>query len=73
MQINNIDVRRYDPADLNRYISMLFQTTDKRSVTNREFLRWGDIATPLNDARLWEAAEQSGAAAIIKSFPQVRP
>jgi ATP-binding cassette, subfamily B, bacterial len=67
--LDGIDLRDYDPADLHRQISVLFQDYARYQLTVRENIWLGNIDAPLTSETVWQAATIAGAAAAIDRLP----
>lgn len=65
-----INLRDFDPADLRREISVVFQDYAKYHLTASENIWLGNIDLPTNDEHIEEAARKSGADDVIKNLPK---
>jgi ATP-binding cassette, subfamily B, bacterial len=68
--LNGIDLRAYDPVELRRHISILFQDYMVFEFTASENIWFGDVSAPPDDRRITEAAELSGIHRVVQRFPK---
>jgi len=68
--INDINVKQYDPADLRRHISVLFQDVGEYSgLTISDNIGIGDVENIYSTAAVQQSAVAAGAADFIERFP----
>lgn len=68
--MDGIDLRDFDPVDLRREISVIFQDYVKYQLTARENIQFGNVEQAANEERIMEAATQSGADSVIQGLKQ---
>jgi len=67
--IDGIDVGDFATADLRREISVTFQDYAKYQLSARQNIWAGNIARPVDDEGVVEAARRAGAAEVIEGLP----
>jgi ATP-binding cassette subfamily B protein len=68
--INDINVKEYDPVELRRHISVLFQDIGKfHGLTITENIGVGKVENLGNDEAVQQAAKDAGAAEFIEELP----
>jgi len=68
--VNNIDVRRYNPADYHKHVSAVFQGFSKFNSTVRENVGIGRIENLPHRSSIETALELASADAVVNSLPQ---
>lgn len=68
--IDGINLRDYSTVDLRRNIGVVFQDYVRYCMTARENIRLGNVEAQVNDKRIYEAAERSGADEFISSLKE---
>lgn len=68
--LDGVDLRQFDPAELRRGITVLFQEPVRFHTTAAENIAMGDLASRPDAARIHAAAEAAGAALPIGKLPQ---
>jgi ATP-binding cassette subfamily B protein len=68
--IDGVDLRQFSLADLRRQFSVIFQDYVQYHFTAHDNIWLGNIAVAANDDRIQQAAQRSGADAVIRSLPQ---
>ncbi|KAK7470967.1 hypothetical protein VKT23_002381 [Stygiomarasmius scandens] len=68
--VNNVDVRRYDPADYHKHVSAVFQGFSKFNSTVRENVGIGRIENLPHRSSIETALELASADAVVNSLPQ---
>ncbi|ANH82030.1 ABC transporter [Niabella ginsenosidivorans] len=68
--LNGTDIRNYDAHEFRKMIGVVFQDFNRYSFTAAENIYLGNIQAPFDERRAKEAAEKSGAATFINSFPK---
>jgi len=68
--LDGIDLRDYDLEDLRREVGVIFQDFARFELTAGENIGAGRVTALGDPARLWEAATQAGAAALLRQLPQ---
>ncbi|AFY33783.1 ABC transporter ATP-binding protein [Calothrix sp. PCC 7507] len=68
--IDGIDLRHFSVQDLHRQISVIFQDYTRYQVTAEDNIWFGNIDLPPTSERITQAAQKSGADAVIQSLPQ---
>jgi ATP-binding cassette subfamily B protein len=68
--IDDIPIEEYHLPDLRRHIGVIFQDFIQYEMTVRENIGFGSLEYLACDDRITEAAEKSGAKAIIQSLPE---
>ena len=69
IELDGTDLRRADPADLRRLITIMFQTPVSYQGTARENIAISDLQADASPARLEAAARDAGAHELIASLP----
>ncbi len=69
IKIDSVDLRQMDLAALRRAITVLFQQPVHYNATASDNIQLGALGEQLSEAEIWAAAEQSGAAEVIKRLP----
>ena len=67
--LDGIDLREFDPAELRRHITVLFQEPMRYHGTVEENIALADLARPAARAEIEAAARAAGAHALIASLP----
>ena len=68
--IDKIDLRRFDPVDLRREVSVILQDYAHYCLTARENIWLGDIDLSSRDDKIYAAARQTGADDFINKLPR---
>jgi ATP-binding cassette subfamily B protein len=68
--LDGVDLRMFDPAELRRGITVLFQEPVRYHTTAAENIAMGDIASDPDIGRIQDAAHAAGAAMPIERLPQ---
>ena len=68
--LDGVDLRRFDPKELRRRITVLFQEPVRYHTTAAENIAMGDLAAVSDDTRIQAAARAAGAALPIMKLPQ---
>ncbi|MBL0225861.1 MAG: ABC transporter ATP-binding protein [Geobacteraceae bacterium] len=68
--LDGVDLRRFDPAELRRGITVLFQEPVRYHTTAAENIAMGDLASNPDSDRIRAAAGAAGAALPIERLPQ---
>src|SRR5574344_449157 len=68
--INNIDIRQFDLNELRHAVAAIFQDHAHFFFTAEDNIYFGNIESPLNESRIRQAANLSGAASVIDKLPQ---
>jgi ATP-binding cassette, subfamily B, bacterial len=68
--LDGVDLRSFDPAELRRGITVLFQEPVRYHTTAAENIAMGDLAAASDRGRIQAAARAAGAAAPIERLPQ---
>ena len=66
--LDGVDLRDYDPEDLRKEISVVFQDFVRYNLTVRDNIGFGRVDALMNRDRVEAAAQKSGAAALIARF-----
>jgi ATP-binding cassette subfamily B protein len=69
IELDGTDLRRADPADLRRLITIMFQTPVSYQGTARENIAISDLQAEASPARLEAAARDAGAHELIAGLP----
>jgi ATP-binding cassette subfamily B protein len=67
--IDGVDLRAFDPAELRRRISILFQTPVHYQATAADNIAYGDVETPTDPRRLRRAAREGLADSFLDPLP----
>jgi ATP-binding cassette subfamily B protein len=68
--LDGVDLRMFDPAELRRGITVLFQEPVRYHTTAAENIAMGDLASEPDAERIRNAAQAAGAALPIERLPQ---
>ncbi|MGO9622349.1 MAG: ABC transporter ATP-binding protein [Desulfobaccales bacterium] len=68
--IDGIDLRQFDPKDLRRRVSALFQDYARYDLTARENIWLGDISLKPRDDKIYVAARQAQADDFLQKMPR---
>ena len=68
--IDGIDLRHFSTSDLHRQISVIFQDYTRYQLSVEDNIWLGNIDLPATPERIAQAAQQSGADAMIERLPQ---
>lgn len=68
--LNGTDIQYYNAHEFRKMVSVVFQDFNKYSFTAEENIYLGNIQAPFDAARAKDAAEKSGAASFIQTFPK---
>jgi len=68
--IDKIDLRRFDPGDLRREVSVILQDYAHYCLTARENIWLGDINLSSRDDKIYDAARRTGADNFINKLPR---
>jgi ATP-binding cassette subfamily B protein len=68
--IDGVDLRKFDPVDWRRRISIVFQDYLRYDLSVRENIWLGDVDTEATDEKLREAAKLSGIDSVIDRLPK---
>jgi len=68
--LDGVDIRDYDPADLRRAHSVIFQNFGRYDFTARINIAIGDITAEHDDERLRSAIARAGAEDVIETLPE---
>jgi ATP-binding cassette, subfamily B, bacterial len=66
--LDGVDLRDYDPEDLHREISVVFQDFVRYNLTVRDNIGFGRVDAMMDRDRVEAAARKSGAGALIETF-----
>jgi ATP-binding cassette subfamily B protein len=69
VQIDGIDLKDFRVADLRAQLAVLFQDYARYQLSARDNIWLGNTALPADSPRIQEAAERTGADAVIRSLP----
>jgi ATP-binding cassette subfamily B protein len=69
IQIDGIDLKDFRVADLRAQLAVLFQDYARYQLSARDNIWLGNTALPADSPRIQEAAERTGADAVIRSLP----
>lgn len=69
IEIDGIDIRRFDPSELRRNLAVYFQIPIHYQATVEQNISFGDIASAVNPDLLAEAAQNAGAHSFISDLP----
>jgi ATP-binding cassette subfamily B protein len=70
VEIDGTDIRNFNPVELRRLITVLFQWPVPYQVTAAQNIAMGNIASVLDDAAIEKAAIAAGAHDVIKRLPK---
>ena len=70
IQLDDVDLRQFDPVMLRRAITVLFQEPVRYHTTAAENIAMGDLASNPDSKRIQAAARAAGAAMPIERLPQ---
>lgn len=68
--IDGINLRHFSVTDLHRQISVIFQDYTRYQLTIEDNIWLGNVEVPVNPEKITQAAQQSGADAVIQRLPQ---
>ena len=68
--LDGTDLRQFDPLELRREFSVIFQDYAQYYLSARENIWFGDVTRPPDPERIVAAAQRSGADAVIRRLPQ---
>ena len=68
--IDGIDLRQFDPKDLRRQVSVLFQDYARYALTARENIWLGDLSLKPRDDKIYVAARQAQADDFLRKMPR---
>ncbi len=66
--VNGIDIKRFTPASIRRFFSVMFQDYSNYAFTLRDNIAISDINTPPTDNKIIEACQKSGVDEIYKDW-----
>ncbi len=68
--LDGIDLRQFDPQDLRRQVSVLFQDYARYALTARENIWLGDVSLKPQDDKIYVAARQAQADDFLQKMPR---
>lgn len=68
--INGTDIRNYNPEDIYRQTTILFQSPVRYHTTANDNIRFGDLSINSNGDEIKKAAELAGSDKIIQNLPR---
>ena len=69
IRLDGADLREYDPRELRRHVSVVFQDYARYYLSARENIWFGDVSRPSVPERIREAAQAAGADHAIERLP----
>jgi len=69
INVNDIDIKRFNPSEYRKQVSIVFQDFSRYNFSVAENIRFGNIDGPHSESAIIEAARRSGADSYIKDFP----
>ena len=70
INLNEIDIRRFNPSEYRKQISIVFQDFGRYNFSAADNIRFGNIDGVYDESGVVEAAQRSGADDYIKDFPE---
>ena len=68
--LDGVDLRRFDPAELRRHISAIFQDFSVYQAPAWENIGYGDVEHGTDREKIVDASKQANAHAVIEALPQ---
>ena len=68
--LDGVDLREYDPEQLRKEYSVIFQDYVRYELTARENIGLGDVGRLWDDRKVAEAAREGGGWEVVRSLPQ---
>jgi ATP-binding cassette, subfamily B, bacterial len=69
IEMNGIDIKRFNPSEYRKQISIVFQDFGRYNFSASENIWFGNVEKAPSDTEIREAARRSGADQYIKDFP----